>query len=234
MHRLGAPRVRNSPRSTTSLQQRVDIREYRRRKPALSQDQYEDLLAAIIRDGKLEFEAQLAEITKLMDALLAQAKTITDQQRAHKMIYDSTKATYDELTILHQLVKDEVAALKGEETGQKEAVKTLTNKIKAALVIQWEALIKRLGKENNKIIGAAQAKFDQIEADLQSLHGCSQKAINQGQDNWSKTCDNNKESIETLGRTTTTIKRKLKDLKNSTSKHKRGISANIEEEIRRH
>jgi len=32
---------------------------------------YGDLLAALIRDGKLEFEAQLAEITKLTDVLLA-------------------------------------------------------------------------------------------------------------------------------------------------------------------
>jgi len=77
MHLLGAPRVRNAPASTTSSRQRVDTREYSRRRPALSQEQYEDLLAAIIRDGKMEFEAQRVEITKLTDALLAQAKTIT-------------------------------------------------------------------------------------------------------------------------------------------------------------
>jgi len=53
----------------------------------LSQEQYEDLLAAIIRDGKIEFEAQREEITKLTDVLLAQAKTITDPQAAHKIIY---------------------------------------------------------------------------------------------------------------------------------------------------
>jgi len=100
MDRLVAPRVRNAPESTTSFRQRVDAREYRRRRPALSQEQYEDLLAAIIRDGKLEFEAQWAEIPKLMDALLAQAKNITDQQAAHKIIYDGAKATYDELTTL--------------------------------------------------------------------------------------------------------------------------------------
>jgi len=56
----------------------------------------------IIRDGKLEFEAQRAEITKLTDALLAQPKTITDQQAAHKIIYDGAKATYVELTTLRQ------------------------------------------------------------------------------------------------------------------------------------
>jgi len=97
---------------------------------------------------------------------LAQAKTITDQQAAHKIIYDGAKVTYDELTTLRQQVKDKIAALKGEATGQKEAVETLTDKIKTALVIQWEALIKRLGEENDKIIGAAQAQFDQIKAEL--------------------------------------------------------------------
>jgi len=76
---------------------------------------------------------------------MAQAKTITDQQAAYKIIYDGAKGTYDELTTLHQQVKDEIAALKGEATVQKEAVETLTDKIKTALVIQWEALIKRLG-----------------------------------------------------------------------------------------
>jgi len=143
----------------------------------LLQEQYEDLLAAIIRDGKFEFEAQWTEITKLTDALLAQAKTITDQQAAHKIIYNGAKVTYDELTTLRQQVKDEIAALKGEATGQNDAVETLTDKIKTPLVIQWEALIKRLGEENDKIIGAAQAEFDQIKADLQSLHDWSQKAI---------------------------------------------------------
>jgi len=53
----------------------------------------------------------------------------------------------------------------------------LTNKIKAALVIQWEALIKKLGEENDQIIGEAQAEFDQIKVDLKSLHDWSQKAI---------------------------------------------------------
>jgi len=165
---------------------------------------------------------------------LAQAKTITDQQAAHKIIYDGAKVTYDELTTLRQQEKDEIAAPKGEATGQKEAVDTLTDKIKTALVIQWEALIKRLGEENNKIIGAPQAEFDQSKADLQSLHDWSQKAIKQEQDDRSKSCENNKESIETVDRTTTTIKRKLKDRENITSKRKRDISADIEEEIRRH
>jgi len=54
----------------------------------------------------------------LTAALLAQAKTITDQQAAHNIIYDSTKATYNELTIVRQQVKDEIAPLKGEATGQ--------------------------------------------------------------------------------------------------------------------
>jgi len=68
---------------------------------------------------------------------------------------------------------------------------------------------------------------------LQSLYDWSQKAIKQEQDNQSKSCKNNKELIETLYRTTTTIKPKLKDLENTTSKRKRGISPDIEEEIRR-
>jgi len=101
---------------------------------------------------------------------------------AHKIIYDGTKTTHDELTTLHQQVKDEIAALKGEAAGQKEAVETLTDKIKPALVIQWEALIKKLGEENDKIIGEAQAEFDQIKADLRSLHDWSQKAIKQKQE----------------------------------------------------
>jgi len=57
MHRLCAPRVRNPPESPTSARQRVDTREYRRRRPALLQEQYEDLQAATIRDGKMEFGA---------------------------------------------------------------------------------------------------------------------------------------------------------------------------------
>jgi len=163
------------------------------------------------------------EITKLTVALLAQAKTITDQQAAHKIIYDGAKTTYDELTTLRQQVKVEIAALKSEAAGQKEAVETLSDKIKATLVIQWEALIKKLGEENDKIIGEAQAEFDQIKADLKSLHDLSQKAIKQKQEDWSKSCENNEESIETLDRTTTTIKVKLKDLENTTSKRKQGI-----------
>jgi len=125
----------------------------------------------------MDFEAQRVEITKLTDALLAQAKTITDQQAAHKIIYDGAKTTYDELTTLRQQVKDEIAALKGEAAGQKEVVETLTDNIKAALEIQWEALIKMLGEKNDKIIGEVQEEFDQIKADLKSLHDWSQKAI---------------------------------------------------------
>jgi len=69
---------------------------------------------------------------------------------------------------------------------------------------------------------------------LKRLHDWSHKAITQEQDDRSKSCENNKESIETLDRTTMTIKPKLKDLENTTSKRKRGISADIEEKIRRH
>jgi len=83
----------------------------------------------------MEFEPQRVEITKLTHALLAQAKTITDQKAAHKIIYDGAKTTYDELTTLRQQVKDEIAALKGEAAGQKEGVETLTDKIKATLGI---------------------------------------------------------------------------------------------------
>ena len=119
MHRLGAPRVRNAPGRTTSLRQPVDTRECRWQRPALSQEQYEALLAAIIRDCKLEFEAQRIEITKLTDALFAQAETIADEQATHKIIYDGAKVTCDELTTLRQQVKDEIAAPKGEATEKK-------------------------------------------------------------------------------------------------------------------
>jgi len=85
----------------------------------LSQEQYEALLAAIIRDCKLEFEAQRIEITKLTDALFAQAETIADEQATHKIIYDGAKVTCDELTTLRQQVKDEIAAPKGEATEKK-------------------------------------------------------------------------------------------------------------------
>jgi len=158
----GAPRVSNAPGSTTSSRQRVDTREYRQRRPALWQEPYEDLLAVIIRDGKLEFEAQQAQITKLTDALLALAKTITDQQAAHKIIYDGAKATYDEHTTFRQQVKDEIAALKGEATGQKEAVETLSGKIKPELVIQWEALIKSMKRKTTRLLG--QRKLSSIKS----------------------------------------------------------------------
>ena len=100
------------------------------------------------------------EITKLTVALLAQAKTIADQQAAHKIIYDAAETTYDALTTLRQQVKDEIAALKCEAAGLKEAVETHSDIIKATLVIQWEALIKKLGEEYDKIFGEAQAEFD--------------------------------------------------------------------------
>jgi len=42
----------------------------------------------MINDAKEEFEKQRTGITKLTNALLAQAKTITDQLAAYKIIYD--------------------------------------------------------------------------------------------------------------------------------------------------
>jgi len=109
-----------------------------------------------------EFEKQRSEITRLTDALLTQANAITDQQTAHKIIYDGAQATYEDLTTLRQEVKGEIAPLKGQSKGQQEAVTTLTDKIKATLVIHWETLIKKLEKDNAKVIGTAQAEFDQI------------------------------------------------------------------------
>jgi len=164
---------------------------------------------------------------------LAQAKTITDQQAAHKIIYDGAKATYEELNTLLQQVKDEIAALKGQAEGQIEAVATLTDKIKANLVIHWETLIKKFEEENAKVTGAAQAEFDQIKANLRSLNEWSQQAVKQEQEDRSKSCENNNKSIEALDRTTATLRRKINDLESPT-KRKRGISADIDEEIRRH
>jgi len=181
----------------------------------------------------VEFEKQRTEITKLTDALLAQAKPITDQQAVHKIIYEGAKATHEELTTLRQQVKDEIAALKGQAEGQQEAIATLTDKIKATLVTQWKTLIKKLEEENAKVIGAAQAEFDQIKADLCSLNEWSQQAVKQEQEDRSKSYENNKESIEALDRITVTLWRKIKDLE-SPNKRKRGISADIDEEIRRH
>jgi len=57
--------------------------------------------------------------------------------------------------------------------------------------------------------------------------------VKQEQEDRSKSCENNKESIEALDRTTATLRRKIKDLE-SPKKRKRGISADIDEEIRRH
>jgi len=99
--------------------------------------------------------------------------------------------------------------------------------------MQWETLIKKLEEENAKVIGAAQAEFDQIKADLRSLNGKSQQAVKQEQEDRSKSCENNKESIEALDRTTATLRRKIKDLESPT-KRKLGISADIDEELRRH
>jgi len=156
LQRFGQTRTRQrGAPSTTSCRHRVDTREYRHSNRGLSQEQYDRLLATIINDGKEQFEKQRSEITKLTDALLAQAKTITDQQAAHKIIYDGAKATYEELTTLRQQVKDEIAALKGQAEGQQEAVATLTDEIKATLVIQLETLIKKLEEENANVIGAA-------------------------------------------------------------------------------
>jgi len=105
-----------------------------------------------------------------MNILLAQAKTSTNQQGTHKIIVDAMKATYNEVATFQQYIENEFTPLKGKATGQKEAVETLTDKIKATLLIQWEDLMKKLGTENNKIIEQKVAEFDQIKADLQSLH----------------------------------------------------------------
>jgi len=115
--------------STTSSRHSVDTREYSQSNRGLSQQQYNRLLGTIINEGKEEFEKQQREITKLTDALLAQAKTITEQQAAYKITYNGAKATHDELTNLRQLVKEEIATLKGQAEGQQEAVATLTDKI---------------------------------------------------------------------------------------------------------
>jgi len=50
-------------------------------------------------------------------------------------------------------------------------------------------------EENAKVIGAAQAEFDQIKADLRSLNEWSQQAVKQEQKDRPKSCENNKESI---------------------------------------
>jgi len=47
------------------------------------------------------------------------------------------------------------------------------------MVIQWETLIQKLEEENAKVIGAAQAEFDQIKANLRSLNEWSQQAVKQ-------------------------------------------------------
>jgi len=219
--------------STTLSRHRVDTREYSQLNRGLLQEQYDRLRATIINDGKEEFEKHQSEITMLTDPLLAQAKTITDQQAAHKIIYEGTKATYEELTTLLQQVKYQIAALKGLAEGQQEAVTTLIDKIKATLVIQWVTLIKKLDEENAKVIGAAQAEFDQIKAHLRSLNECSQQPVKQEQEDGSKSCKNNKESIAALDRTNATLRRKIKDLESST-KTKRGIFADIDEDIHRH
>ena len=234
LQRFGQSRTRQrGAPSTTSSRHRVDTREYRQSNRGLSQKQYDCLLATIINDAKEEFEKQPSEITKLTDALLAQAKTITDQQAVHRIINDGAKATYEELTTLRQQVNNQIAALKGQAEGQQEEVATLTYQIKATLVIRWETLIKKLEEENVKVIGAAQAEFDQIKADLRSLNEWSQQAVKQEQEDRSKSCENNKESIEALDQTTATLRRKTKDLESPT-KQKRGISVDIDAEIRRH
>jgi len=79
LQRFGQTRTRKrSASSKTSSCHRVDFRECRKSNRGLSQEQYDRLLATIINDGKKEFEKQRSEITKLTDALLAQAKTIND------------------------------------------------------------------------------------------------------------------------------------------------------------
>jgi len=49
-----------------------------------------------------------------------------------------------------------------------------------------------LEEENAKVIGVAQAEFDQIKADLRSLNEWSQQAVKQKQEDRSKSCENNK------------------------------------------
>jgi len=219
--------------SVTSSRHRVDTLEYRQSNRGLSQEQSDQLLATIINDGKKEFEKQQSETTKLTDALLAQAKTINNQQAAQNIIYIRDKATYEELTTLRKHVKDEIAALKDQAEGQQEAVATLTDKINATLVIQWETLIKKLEEENTKVMGAAQAEFDKIKGDLRSFNGWSQQAVKQEEENRAKIYKNNKQSIEALDRTPATVRQKIKDLESAT-KRGQGISVHIGEYIRRH
>ena len=94
-------------------------------------------------------------------------------------------------------------------------------------------MIKKLEEENVKVIGVAQAEFDQIKADLRSLYEWSQQAVKQEQEERSKSCENKKDSIVALDRTTATLRQKIKNLKSPT-KRKQGISVNIDEEIRWH
>jgi len=77
-------------------------------------------------------------------------------------------------------------------------------------------LIKKLEEENTKVIGAAQAEIDQTKADLRSLNEWSQQAVKQEQEDYSKSCENNKESIEAHDRTTATLRWKIKDLESPT------------------
>jgi len=51
--------------------------------------------------------------------------------------------------------------------------------------------------------------------------------VKQEKEDRSKSCENNKESIEALDRTTATLQRKIKDLE-SPAKRKQGISSDID------
>jgi len=70
-----------------------------------------------------------------MHCWLRQKHLLTNKV-SNKIIYGGAKTTYDELTTLRQQVTDGIAAVKGEPASLKEAVETLTDKIKATLVIQ--------------------------------------------------------------------------------------------------
>jgi len=107
------------------------------------------------------------------------------------------------------------------------------DKNQATLEIQRETLIKKLEEENEKVIGAAQAEFDQIKAGMRSLNEWSQQVGKQEYKDHFKSWENNRESIQALDRTIATLRRKSKDLKSHT-KQNQGISTDIDEEILRH
>jgi len=143
------------PPSNTSTRQRVntrEVRESRRTRPSMSQEQYDSILERVIRDGRQEFERQRKEISDLTAGHIVQAKLQKDQQEAHEQTYAAAKATYDQLAKLRSEVEAEVAALKGQAEGQGTTVTTLTENITQALKLQWEALTSKLQDDTQKII----------------------------------------------------------------------------------